>query len=189
MFSPINLLLDFLFIEILSAPTVDSVKVAEELSLIKSDVRRVAMRANEEDMSQAIIASKLSKKKLERNSSMKTCLEIHGAAADAHMLALTTSKSVLDAAREGNKKVDSFRETPRYKSMLRKQQDSARMKQEKKAKMIEGRQEGESQSAKTLDSRSASVIDDLFVNLTLDIAEQRKLLPRGQHENFDDKWG
>jgi hypothetical protein len=173
MFSPINLIVDFLFMEILSAPTVDSVKLSEEESIMKSAVRRGAKVDHN-------VTRAVQRTDLVREDSIPTSRQIHSGAAEAHQVAYTCAKELIDQSRKDSKDKRSLRSTEKYQASLVKHKTLELKKQTILRKL---------QSGVSPANKGPKLEDDLFMELTVDISEQRKLIKRSQCEAFDDKWG
>jgi hypothetical protein len=183
----VNLLVDFLFMEILSAPTVDAMKIQEEENVMQKTVRRVSVVGNRvgknvkmmgRRMSNVIAAvpSALSHQKSEEL--VKSSRLIPSATSDAHDIALASSKQILLSAQKENEQMRTRRQSESYQMTVHKQQNirQARIEKAEKRQPRQGR------------STDLS-LENLFAELCVDIAEQRKQLPREVNEDFDDLWG
>jgi hypothetical protein len=170
---------DFLFLEILSAPTVDSMKIVEEeQSALRKAIGRVSMAgtklganvmATGRRLSNAIAALPAATQHKQHNQHFTRISRLIPAATnDAHIMALASSEQVLQSAQRENEQMRSIRKTHSYRLTVQKQRSMRRQKK------------GRSDDAS---------LENLFTELCVDIAEQRKFLPPEVNEDFDDLWG
>lgn len=190
-----NLLVDFLFIDVLSAPPPDELKAISEESQVKRHMRRVSNAVRR--VSAATIQSvNAIRKSVERKTSKKiiqvdTTRVVPDSTADAQILAVHSIGNLL---KESRGKIDSgisLRKSQRSQSLVERIQD----RQEKKAKISSIRvSETAAPTKQDLDNAKISGIGEaklreIFAELIVDMMEQRKALKRGMKESFDAMWG
>ena len=166
----INLVVDFLFVDILFAPTITSTKHG----LHQKHQDQIEEHNPEK---QALPITPISSR-----IDVETTRVVPSSAEEAYLLAAI---SVKDIVKERVLEIDqsvSKREILRQASCHLKH----RYKMEKNRSILKVR--GESAKVK-LTSKAINIIEEQFVNLTVDIDEQRKVLKRSQQDKFDEMWG
>lgn len=179
--APVNLLVDFLFHDLLFAPTADSIKVAAEESTLSKVGRRVSTNIRRASAVGVEIASNVAKKArstfLKSGSEklkLETTLVVPDSAAEAHMLAYTSGIELINEVKSANESVINRRKTERSQSLLAKANRTT--VQVNKRNLI-------------IPNRPKTSVDDLFNELVFDIVEQRRLLLKSEQEDFDNAWG
>jgi hypothetical protein len=164
--------------DILLAPTVDILKVKQEESIMHATLQRsmnIAKKHTHEATDDSL------------NDTKQSFRLVPETAAEAHSIAVASVKALLGAARQDNEAVTMRRTIKRQNSITLKRGLATLERREAQRKKNEPR------SAKpTLAISNAApdlTIDELFIELSVDIAEQRKALPLHQRDAFDDKWG
>lgn len=182
--SPINLLVDFLFIDILSAPTVDSLKLDRldtfnrltgAMSTFGSNAV-VATRRLGRRISQAAVQSlAMGNKQPSMEEKIQRTRSIPPGALEAQIIASRTASQLMSEVRQVNSTQVARRKTERESSVTNKRLTTR--KQRKRT----------TRSSAPLPPEDA--VETLFTDLCVDIIEQRKQLPPNQQEVFDEKWG
>jgi hypothetical protein len=174
----INLFVDFLFVDILFAPMMPSTqqeKISQSLFSPKaSQVREVEVPKTTQGRSASI--SKLDQVKRMTllaiqtgNLELETTRVLPSSTLQAHEIAKLSVNEIIDDRVSVIKKTVLRHETQRRTSLLR-----------ARSKAIFKRN--------TFDFNEMDV-NEQFVDLSVDIAEQRKELKRSQQEKFDEMWG
>lgn len=162
--APINLLVDFLFIEILSAPTPDSSKVEKQESAVIKTFRVGSDIGNKFRNGRLPVSP--AKRKLFQK--VQTLRQIPVTASSAHQMALENAHSVLGVAQTENEQYVTQRRTIREKSL-------------------------KVSNDKFLNSPTRTMedlpIDELFQEFRFDLLQQRSLLSAQVRPIFDEKWG
>jgi hypothetical protein len=193
--SPINLLIDFLFLDILSAPTADSLKLDEletfnrladvissmgttAVSGARTMGRRMGRRLSQAAQAAGIMTvSPVPKATAEKG--VQRTLSIPPATLEAQIIASRTSSQLISELRQENETFVSKRELERSASVVF----------QKRMTLLQKRTESVKGKSRTPIPEAQKPIDDLFTNLSVDIIEQRKVLPPSEQELFDEKWG
>jgi hypothetical protein len=191
--SPINLLIDFLFLDILSAPTADSLKLDEldtfnrladvissmgtnAVSGARTMGRRMGRRLSQVAQAAGIMTVSPVPK---AEKGVQRTMSIPPATLEAQIIASRTSSQLISELRQENETFVSKRVIERSTSVTFQKKVSLQQKRTESVKGVPRIPVPEKQ--KTL--------DDLFTNLSVDIIEQRKVLPTSEQELFDEKWG
>jgi len=186
--APVNLLVDFLFIEILSAPGADAVKIQSRESVMVRAAQRASAVGRRVSAISAEAMNKLrknvlmkSKSSLDFNSIQKTRV-VPESMEEAHLLASVSIGDILHNVQEKlNSRVHTL-------DKFRKESNTFKSKQILVQKRRSAQRRVSDVSESQFDSTDAA-IDDLFLDFTVDLAEQRKHLKRNQRESFDSMWG
>jgi len=197
--APVNLLVDFLFIDVLSAPTVDSLKMKNEVSALSNMARRASMvganvgrRLSTVGKRVAQVSGDTVKRVTQRNSFVRNTLRIETTrqvpdiTAEAQALATVSAAEVMSDARRDHDQNLSLRKEQRSKSSVWKQRMLLEEKRKKSMKSSQRKKDGKSYAVPLPDEVTHH---DLFLELCVDITEQRRLLKRSQQESFDSMWG
>ena len=192
--APINLLVDFCFIEILSAPSPDTVKAATADTAMRRTMRRVSNVGRR--MSAVAASTAASITRAGRSTilgapklNVDTTRLVPDAAAEAQMLAAHSVGNLLEDARSNIDNRENLRKAQRQQSSVLKVQQRQEEKQKKYSIMAEN-----SHARQTLMRRMSLGITDeklkeVFAELCVDMTEQRKVLKRSQQDGFDMMWG
>ena len=194
--APINLLVDFLFIDILAAPSGSKVNAVAVKSRVRQTMRRVSQVARR--LSAASIASiSAAKSKWWRAPSatfqVDTVRVVPDTTANAQDLAIISVGNLADNAR---KRIDNEvldRKYNRSQAHVNKVQSRRDKRAHKNALQRQSSQRvapsKEDRHRATTFSVTDAKIREVFAELCVDIVEQRKRLKRGQQERFDAAWG
>jgi hypothetical protein len=184
-------MVDFLFTEVISAPTVDAMKLAAEESVMTKAVRRVSSVGLETTRKVATAGRRLSNaiappaNRIRKSSlatlTVGTSRLIPEAISEAHVTALASAKEILNTAKQGNDNFASVRKTTRCQSAVVKQREVINARRSTRHSMIK-------RTTRIQPAMDVN-IDTLFAEFTVDMTDQRKALPSSQHESFDEKWG
>jgi hypothetical protein len=215
----INLIVDFLFEDILFAPTMDSTKEEKAkdriLSMLQESKRKPVENNNKnkvdeeskkevEKEEETRPGSSANQNPRERRShaplqprstllvkmqsgkfDLETTRVVPSSTQEAHELAVISMKEIMQDQLSDIKKYTTSQEI-RHKASLHLKQKSSL---EKYRESLKSR--GESWKVKSGVHRSVEemALDEKFVELTVDIMEQRKALKRSQQDGFDEMWG
>jgi hypothetical protein len=193
--SPINFLIDYLFLEILSAPTADSLKLdeletfnrlADVISSIGTSAvsgartmgRRVGRRLSQ--VAQAAGVMNISSVSKVEKAGVQRTLSIPPATLEAQIIASRTSSQLISQLRQENEAFAMSRDLERSASTAFQKRV---ILNQKRTESVKGMPK---QSLRPVEKKT---IDDLFTHLSVDIIEQRKVLPISEQELFDEQWG
>lgn len=229
----INLIVDFLFEDILSAPTMDSTKKNKSSSIsLPSLLSKEKCKEKENNFDEnenenigenetrpesslskeTQIQSKLKSQKsqlekptidklnsneikikprktiLDKIKDVETTRLVPSSTQEAHELAVISVKEIIKD-QISNIKKNMMNQDSRHKTSTHLKQKSSLEKYRESLKY-----RGESQKVKSTKLRSNRSIDEValeeqFLELTVDIMEQRKELKRNQQDGFDEMWG
>jgi hypothetical protein len=171
--APINLVVDFLFIEILSAPSPDAAKLDKEESSVIKTVRRVSTVGAAVGNKVLKSQSHLQRKKTQLFQSVQTLRQIPVTASSAHQMALENAHSVLDVAHNENESYVNQRKSIREKSIDVNAKPKAKNSSKSRVRI----------AAEDL------TVDELFEEFRIDLLQQRALLASRVQPSFDEKWG
>jgi hypothetical protein len=179
----INLVVDFLFEDILLAPTMDSKGREKDLKLMNAKQQQ----DQQTDRSLTCEKRSLDKQMLQKTQSysrldLETTRVVPSATEEAHLLAALSVKDIVkervaeidqsvskrDILRQASSNLKHKHSMAKHRSILKVRGESAKVKQ---------------------NAKSTDVIEEQFVDLAVDITEQRKELKRSQQEKFDEMWG
>lgn len=199
--APINLLVDFLFIEIISAPSADALKTQNQ-SAVRRVMKRVSNAGRRISAASIQTAGALRKSifGINRKTSVgkfevDTTRVVPDSAAEAQILATQSVGALLDGAKRNINDRVSMRRTQRMQSKVMQVQAKHEAKEQRKyASFVGAKAEDHEGSDDTpVISGGPALVDrklrEKFAELCVDIGEQRKLLKRSQQEGFDTMWG
>jgi hypothetical protein len=178
--APINLIVDFLFVDILSAPSVDDAKLQRENNLNQSPLGRMMKKAGDTvRRASAVTASvvKVARRNFGVHKSQHS-MQIPESTIEAHQLALASSQQIVEEHRSILDKEQSSRKESRSQVLL------ARQKRGTQYHLSEGKlkrtndQSGEDEE-----------LNELFGEFVVDLNEQRRLLKPAARERYDSQWG
>ena len=217
----INLIVDFLFEDILFAPTMDSTKKQKE-SIISKGINlkeshqkdnnnnnnnnnnnlkdgEIEIRpesspspSNQSNSKESQSKSKSKEIKIQTRKTLfdnvkelETTRMVPSSTQEAHELAVISVKEIIKDQVSNIKNIMMRQESRRKESGHLKQKSSL----EKYRESLKHR--GESQKVKSKANRSIDevALEEQFIELTVDIVEQRKELKRSQQDGFDEMWG
>jgi hypothetical protein len=182
--------------DILSAPTAESLKVEAEDAVVSRAVRRAsnvgkivreASVATLESLRHKAVPIK-QRKLSEFKADLQTTRVVPEATAEAYALARTSTSELLVRTRQTLALDQRKRKELRSSSTVFQQKvklDKMRRHLKLKANPEMEHGNGKARSICSLDGD----VDELFLQLSVDIIEQRRLLKRHKQEAFDDMWG
>lgn len=178
--APFNLLVDYLFCDILSAPTADAVKVAAEESVLRKAGRRMSNAVRRASVSAAKTASAI-KSRLSfipswgADTGVTMTRVLPESTIEAHTMVMQAGamKDILDNARTSIADVEtSHRST----------QSQAQANFEKKSMYMQ-------RMSRATSFNDIPTAERLFLELWEDLNLQRRVLKRNEREGFDILWG
>lgn len=200
----INLLVDFLFVDILFAPTLDSKKKEVEskeahfkrgvpTTSVTPSSRSVNDTVNSVTEFRSVVSlgngSDSHNFGLTRMQSGKFDLEttrvVPSSTHEAHSLAVLCVKDIIKDRDSEMKSSQSRRDLNRQSSSLFQQKRS--LEKHRSELKVRGESSKVKQNMSLMLDKTA--VEDQFVDLSVDIIEQRKVLKRSQQERFDEMWG
>ncbi|CAE7472509.1 unnamed protein product [Symbiodinium microadriaticum] len=194
--APVNLLVDFLFIEVLSAPSPDALKAASAESTVSRTVQRVSNVGRR--VSAAIVNTAGNIKVGARKTILGTAAPkfdvdttrlVPDAAAEAQILATHSVGNLLDDARSNIDNRENLRRSQRQRASVVKVQKRQEQKQKKYAVLSENSPSKQNLSRMMSLSVTDDKLQESFAELCVDMTEQRKVLKRSQQDGFDAMWG
>jgi hypothetical protein len=211
--SPVNLIVDFLFHDILSAPTADSLKLQKQDTALKRVARRVSTVGTEVANAGRRVGRRISQASVEAMAALakeghsRQTLNIPETTMEAHINASVSTGHLVEAIRKKNDSERIDRDRERCQSITFKKRATLTQKRSQEKASFEGevvvRKSEASTSLADVDfsmdprpspkvspneTQASKPAEDLFGDLWVDIVEQRKLLSRSEQELFDEKW-
>jgi hypothetical protein len=196
----INFVVDFLFIDVLSAPNADTLKMQARESVVTRVVRRAsnvgqrvsAVSAESVDAIRKRLSMFQARKDSVGSFEIATTKVVPVAASDAHYIATASVSAFMDSAKEKLKSRYALSEERRRSSVELQQKKRV----EKHRQTLRDRVNAPVSKKEKVAIASTSSGDlydlsvaDTMVELEVDIASQRRLLKRTQQEGFDELWG
>lgn len=176
--APVNLLLDFLFGSILTAPTADSLKASQQESAIMKAARRVSVGIRRASAVGAAVVHRVSNMK--RTTSFRDRIpSVIKVKVNRTMVA---PSSMVDAQSHARLSVvDMLEENEKQqKEYLEKQQSVRRSSELHHSE--EHKKDDHNQQQQEMEAPS-------FEDFLIDLKHQRSTLPASEHTKFDDYWG
>jgi hypothetical protein len=185
--APVNFLVDFLFVDILSAQTEDEVKAkANQRKLISqfANAANVVRRAS--------LASSVKVNEMRKSIVGREIVKIPEITSSAQILAVQSTNAILGDAQKRLSFLTDFREKNRSQILV----DRQKKNQERKQQVLDreridtlsgshgnrwGRIRQQSEEEKEIVTR--------FSAFAVDVVDQRKLLKPKQRDRFDARWG
>jgi hypothetical protein len=185
--APINLFIDYLFVDILSAPSVDETKRQREQDTKPSQLSRIVKKAGESVRRASAVtadAVKVAKRKFRMGSSHKPheAMQIPESTLEAHELARESSVRIIEERRDILEKEKSFRKDNRSQVLVQRHHNNK--KRATKYKMSE-----EQLKRAKDDTGEAAELNELFCEFVVDLNEQRRALKPSVRERYDSQWG
>lgn len=182
--APVNLVVDFLFVDILSAPTIDSLKKESSSRLSSSGLGNMFRRASTAVRKMSVV-SKNAFSRLRGDSEilMTTTRVIPPRTKEAHDEAMECANDVIELARS--------RQDHRMKSInIRHSEFQAKKSERYRKGAISKTLKNTTPHPEADNSENVhEKVESLFSQLSNDITQQRKMLKRSQQEMFDNLWG
>lgn len=189
--APVNLLVDFLFCEVLSAPTADSLKIQTEDTALKRAGRRMSNAVRRASVSVAKTASSFATS-IKRGSRKVSSLQpsvtrlMPNTTVEAHALVHSSAsiKDMMLTAQQSNDAIE-----------LNRRSTAVRVR---RPAMIKGRAHFSEHPTKPEDGtdmkkftyyQNDTDMNETFLELCDDMQAQRRLLKRSEVDAFDMKWG
>ena len=191
--APVNLLVDFLFCEVLSAPTADSLKIQTEDTTLKRAGRRMSNAVRRASITASKAAGSVSnafKRGSRKLSSIQPTVTrlMPNSTVEAHALVHSSAsiKDVMQSAQQSNAAIETHRRTT--------------MARVKRPTVVKGKPHKSSLHQQLPFSNEIDVkkfshyqndtdMNETFLELCDDVQAQRKLLKRTEVDSFDTKWG
>jgi hypothetical protein len=170
-----------LFVDVLSAPTVDDAKMQKEHGTKQSQLGRMVKKAGE-SVRRASAVTADAVKVARRRFGMGTheAMQIPESTMEAHELARESSQHIIQERRDILEREKSFRHDNRSQVLLQRHQH----KRATKYHLSEG------QLKRTRDdSREGEELNELFSEFVVDLNEQRRVLKPSTRERYDSQWG
>jgi hypothetical protein len=190
--APINLLVDFLFLEILSAPSADITKLGEEESTLVKTVRRASLIGAKignqvHQRGRELLSTAQQRKSMFRD--VRRLRQIPVTASAAHQVALENAHLVLDVARNEHEQYVNRRKTLREQHSA--QSKTADGQPNKKHRPLAPRSGQDLPVSLPSQVNNEDLpLDDWFDEFRVDLQQQRLSLKTPQlQQSFDEKWG
>ena len=201
--APVNLVVDFLFVEVISAPTIDSMKKEKSHSPTSSSVQTVIRRAAHVVRKMSVVSHEMLNQFTPKRSQSETwsdlisttttrvipprTKEAHDEAAECVNEVITTAKSRIDSRNTSMKsRYDSYMESHRKPDRDRNRRPTEEVPTSTTTTSILRPSFTSPISSKV---KVKSDVEISFQQLTFQINQQRKLLKRSQQDGFDTIWG
>lgn len=193
--SPINLLVDFLFIDLLSAPTADSLKM-EQLNTFQRIAKNVSQAGTEVINAGRRVGRRLSQASLQvvniiaksTGEDLSTTRSIPQSTLEAQIIASTSATQLVNIVQQENDSMRFKRNLERHESSVFKKRMTLLQKRRSERRAPDYEPRG-TRSRFFRNETKDKAIEDLFTELSVDIVEQRKYLKRSEQEIFDENWG
>lgn len=189
--APVNLLVDFLFMEILSAPDADSIKIQAEETVLKRAGRRMsnAVRRASVTATKAVgrVASAVKRGSRRLSGIQPTVTRVmpeSTLAAHAIVHSSNSVKDLMQFAQQNNEASENIRRT----TMLRIKRPAV-VKGKTLIPASSAPLSEEPDTKKFTHYQTTTDMNEAFLELCDDLQTQRKFLKRGEVERFDALWG
>ena len=182
--APINLLIDYLFVDILSAPSVDDAKMQRENDLKESRFGSIVKKAGDTVRRASAVTADAVKVARRRFGVMRghESMQIPETTKEALELARDSSQHIIQERRDMLERERSSRSMNRSQSLVRRHQ-----KQKNRATQYHISQ-GQLKRAGDIGVDSLAVTE-LFCEFVVDLNDQRRLLKPSMRERYDIQWG
>lgn len=199
--APINLLVDYLFVDVLSAPTLDEVKLKRQHEMKQSKLNQMVKKAGDSVRRASAVtvdAIKVARKQF-GGQSHHVSLQIPETTMEAHTLAKLSSRMFVQEQKVILEKQLSSRNTTRSESLVARHQRSvtrnyALNNRERRtmdrAKHNDNNSRGEDAKSQQLRLREeVEELAHLFGEFMVDLNEQRRALKPSTRDRYDSQWG
>lgn len=182
--APINLLIDYLFVDILSAPSADDAKLQRQNDLVNSSrLGRMVKKAGDTVRRASAVtadAVKVARRRFGIKAAHES-MQIPESTKEAHELARDSSQHIIQQRREVLEQEQSSRNVNRSQELVLRN----KKKRATKYHMSEGGQLKRTRD----DSDEVEELNQLFCEFVVDLNEQRRLLKPSVRERYDSQWG
>ena len=184
--APINLLIDYLFVDILSAPSVDDAKMQRENDLKESRIGRIVKKAGDTVRRASAVTADAVKVARRRFGVMGAheSVQIPETTKEAHELARDSSQHIIQERRDMLERERSSRSMNRSQSLVRRHQ-----KQRNRATQYHISQGQLKRAGDDNNSADLEALTELFCEFVVDLNDQRRLLKPSMRERYDTQWG
>ncbi len=185
--APINLLIDYLFVDILSAPTEDSLKSKPKVTLQPNRLQKIVKKAGETGRRASAMtmdAIKIARKQVLLGSHQS--MQIPELTLEAHVQAKLSSHELVQDHKAKLERKSSSREVNRSQILVERQQRSLSRQNHPH------KNHDEKKNSSSSHSRRTAEVDDitrLFSEFVVDLSEQRRVLKPSSRDNYDSQWG
>jgi hypothetical protein len=182
--APINLLIDYLFVDILSAPSADDAKMQRQNDLKESRLGRIVKKAGDTVRRASAVTADAVKVARRRFGVMGAheSVQIPETTKEAHELARDSSQQIIQERRDILEREKSSRNLNRSQSLVRRHH-----KQKNRATQYHVSQ-GQLKRTRA-DSVDSEELTELFCEFVVDLNDQRRLLKPSIRERYDAQWG
>jgi hypothetical protein len=181
--APINLVIDFLFVDVLSAPSVDDLKMRKQNEMNQSRLSKIASKVGGTVRRASVGAIQVARKRLgvnRTNTRTGSSMQIPESTMEAHELAVVSSKDLIEERKGILEREQSSRHDNRSQVLLERHQK----KKTTKAHRSDNQKGVRDSSRGELDE-----LDQQFYEFVTDMNEQRRLLKPAMRERYDSQWG
>lgn len=178
--APINLLIDYLFVDVLSAPSADDAKLQRQNDLGNSRLGRIVKKAGDtvrRASAVTIDAVKVARRRFGVMGSHEA-VQIPESTKEAHELARDSSKHIIEQRRDALEREQSSRHVNRSQELVQRQKRATKYQIS----------EGQLKRVRD-DSDETEELDQLFCEFVVDMNEQRRLLKPSIRDRYDNQWG
>lgn len=190
--APINLLVDYLFVDVLSAPTLDEMKLKKHTEMKQSRLNQIVKKAGETVRRASAVtvdAIKVARKNFSVSAAHES-MQIPEKTIEASNQAKSFSQLFVQEQKAILEKQQSSRNANRSESLVARQQRKTidKLKNHRS-------QENESKSHPKSNSKSKSKEEEtqelfhLFGEFVVDLNEQRRALKPSIRDRYDSQWG
>ena len=184
--APINLLIDYLFVDILSAPSVDDAKMQRDNELRESHFGRVVKKAGD-TLRRASTVTADTVKVARRRFGMTIAhesVQIPETTKEAHELARDSAQQIIQEHRDIIDKEKSSRSMTRSQMLVRRHRNQQSRSTQSPVSQHHSKSKGGPD-----DSLYSEALTELFCEFVVDLNDQRRLLKPSIRERYDTQWG
>lgn len=182
--APINLLIDYLFVDILSAPSVDDAKMQRENGLRESHFGRVVKKAGDTLRRASAVtadAVKVARRRFGMTIAHES-VQIPETTIEAHELARDSAQQIIQEHRDIIDKEKSSRSMTRSQMLIRRHRNQ-------QSRSPQSSQHHFKSKGGSDDSLYSEALTELFCEFMVDLNDQRRLLKPSIRERYDTQWG
>jgi len=178
--------IDYLFVDVLSAPTADDAKMQRQNELAQSRVGRIVKKAGETVRRASAVtmdAVKVARRRLGVMRSQES-MQIPESTKEAHELARDSSQHIVQERLSILERERSSRNVNRSQAMVERHQKSYEKKRATQYHVSEGQLK-----LSRDESGEEAELTQMFSEFVVDLNDQRRLLKASARDRYDTQWG
>jgi hypothetical protein len=185
--APINLFVDYLFVDILSAPSVDEIKRHKQNEMKESRLEQMVNKVGGTVRRASVGVIQVARRRFgvmnaaTAGHGVHQSMQIPESTMEAHEIARVSSKHLIEERRDNLEREQSTRRGNRSQILIQRQK-----KRETQSHLSH---EQLKRTREVVEVEEVVELNQLFIEFVTDLNEQRRLLKPATRERYDSQWG